>query len=493
MRPCSSWYSTTARRRSRWSSSGDVGSLASAWGRAWSSRAPSACTATGSRCSTPPTSCGCRSLTTASVVPGSGSAAGLVPAHHGPNDRSTRVRSPAGRTDVAQTGGRRAARRARRAPAGATHVCRDPGGHHRGFGVAAGHCRRGPGGDRAAADLAVRAGPAGRQPGRLLVAARGARAGGHDAARGRGRHHCGARPRRLRRRGPRADLGPARRLGPAGVEPRRSRRRGARGGRRAVGRGAVPGDRRHPGVARHVRHVGRRPRAGRAGDRPRAGMVRPPPRVRRVANRDAHRAARRAAPVMSRSSWTSSTRRSTRGDRRHEAATSVSGMRERERVLWQPPDDVLDSTRIGRYLRWLASYRGLSFSDYDSLWRWSVDDLDGFWRSVWDHFHLESATPVERALAGAEMPGAAWFPGATVNYAGHALRSEPAGPALVAWSQSRDPVELSMADLRDQVARCRAGLERLGVGAGDRVAAYLPNIPETVVTLLATASLGAIW
>src|ERR671913_1088033 len=196
---------------------------------------------------------------------------------------------------------------------------------------------------------------------------------------------------------------------------------------------------------------------------------------------------------MSRSSWTSSTRPPSRPPSRHRAPTSVSGMRERGRVLWQPPDDVLDSTRIGRYLRWLASYRGLSFSDYDSLWRWSVDDLDGFWRSVWDHFHLESATPVERALAGAEMPGAAWFPGATVNYAGHALRSEPAGPALVAWSQSRDPVELSMADLRDQVARCRAGLERLGVGARDRVAAYLPNIPETVVTLLATASLGAIW
>jgi acetoacetyl-CoA synthetase len=168
-------------------------------------------------------------------------------------------------------------------------------------------------------------------------------------------------------------------------------------------------------------------------------------------------------------------------------------MRERGRVLWQPPDDVLDSTRIGRYLRWLASYRGLSFSDYASLWRWSVADLDGFWRSVWDHFQLESAKPVERALVDAEMPGAAWFPGATVNYAAHALRSEPAGPALVAWSQSRDPVELSIADLRDQVARCRAGLERLGVGAGDRVAAYLPNIPETVVALLATASLGAIW
>jgi acetoacetyl-CoA synthetase len=167
--------------------------------------------------------------------------------------------------------------------------------------------------------------------------------------------------------------------------------------------------------------------------------------------------------------------------------------RERGRVLWEPPEDVRGRTRIGRYLAWLDSYRGLSFPDYDSLWRWSVDDLDGFWRTIWQHFHLDAASPVDRALARADMPGAEWFPGALVNYAAHALRSEPAGPALVARSQSRDPVELSMGDLRDQVARCRAGLVRLGVGRGDRVAAYLPNIPEAVVALLATASLGAIW
>jgi acetoacetyl-CoA synthetase len=167
--------------------------------------------------------------------------------------------------------------------------------------------------------------------------------------------------------------------------------------------------------------------------------------------------------------------------------------RARGRVLWEPPDDVRERTRIGRYLAWLDSYRGRSFPDYDSLWRWSVDDLDGFWRTIWQHFHLDSATPVDRALARPDMPGAAWFPGATVNYAAHALRSEPAGPAILARSQSRDPLELSMAELRNQVARCRAGLLRLGVSRGDRVAAYLPNVPEAVVALLATASLGAIW
>jgi acetoacetyl-CoA synthetase len=173
-------------------------------------------------------------------------------------------------------------------------------------------------------------------------------------------------------------------------------------------------------------------------------------------------------------------------------------MIDRGEVLWRASAERRAGSRIGGYLRWLAADRGLSFADddYEALWRWSVDDLDGFWRSVWDHFDLRSATPVDRALASREMPGAAWFPGAQLNYAEHALRAEPAeqdGPAIVGRSQSRPPVSLSMVELRDQVARCRAGLQRLGVGRGDRVAAYLPNIPETVVALLATASLGAVW
>jgi acetoacetyl-CoA synthetase len=167
--------------------------------------------------------------------------------------------------------------------------------------------------------------------------------------------------------------------------------------------------------------------------------------------------------------------------------------RERGEILWRPPDDVRERSRIGRYLSWLEAERGLSFDDYQGLWHWSVDDLDGFWRSVWDHFRLETATPFERALAARTMPGAQWFPGASLNYAAHALRAEPNGPAIVARSQSRPPIELSMDELRVRVARCRAGLRRLGVGRGDRVAAYLPNVPEAVVALLATASLGAVW
>jgi acetoacetyl-CoA synthetase len=137
----------------------------------------------------------------------------------------------------------------------------------------------------------------------------------------------------------------------------------------------------------------------------------------------------------------------------------------------------------------------MPFAGYDELWRWSVDDVPAFWQSIWDHFELDGlvASPPTEVMAGHEMPGVRWFPGATLNYAARALSSTPDGPAVISRSQTRGPSELTMAELRDQVARCREGLRRLGVQRGDRVAAYLPNIPETLVALLATASLGAVW
>jgi acetoacetyl-CoA synthetase len=165
-------------------------------------------------------------------------------------------------------------------------------------------------------------------------------------------------------------------------------------------------------------------------------------------------------------------------------------------VLWTPPADVRQTTEIGRFLNWLRDERGRDLSDYDELWRWSVDDLEGFWGAVWDFFDVRPSAPYERVLANSDMPGAQWFPGARLNYAEHLLRNadvDPGAPAVVARSQTRDPIELSFGELRQQVARARAGLSALGVGPGDRVAAYLPNIPETLVAFLATASLGAIW
>lgn len=165
-------------------------------------------------------------------------------------------------------------------------------------------------------------------------------------------------------------------------------------------------------------------------------------------------------------------------------------------VLWRPPADVRQRSRMGDYLDWLERERGLSFADYDALWRWSVADLPGFWGSIWDYFDVIAHTPPSQVLAGTAMPGARWFPGATLNYAEHVLRLPGFAeddPVVLAYSQSRPAVTFRAAQLRDEVRRVRAGLRRLGVGPGDRVAAYLPNIPETFVLLLATASLGAVF
>ena len=149
-------------------------------------------------------------------------------------------------------------------------------------------------------------------------------------------------------------------------------------------------------------------------------------------------------------------------------------------VLWTPPADVRETTEIGRYLNWLRDERGRDFADYDALWRWSVDDLEGFWGSVWDFFGVRAHAPYERVLGAREMPGAEWFPGARLNYAEHALGTDEDADrvAVVARSQTREPIELTFGELRDQVARARAGLRRLGVGPGDRVVAYLPEHPR---------------
>src|SRR5262249_38876346 len=152
-------------------------------------------------------------------------------------------------------------------------------------------------------------------------------------------------------------------------------------------------------------------------------------------------------------------------------------------------------SQLGRFRAWLRDERGLDLDTYEDLFRWSVGDLEGFWSSVWDYFGVHAHVPYERVLGSREMPGAEGFPGAQLNFAEHMLgRNEDADSvAVVARSQSRGPTELTFGDLREQVARARAGLLRLGVRPGDRVVAYLPNIPETLVAFVASASIGAVW
>lgn len=105
--------------------------------------------------------------------------------------------------------------------------------------------------------------------------------------------------------------------------------------------------------------------------------------------------------------------------------------------LWTPPPDIRSTTEIGRYLSRLARQRGLSFESYAELWQWSVTDLEGFWSSVWEHFGVVSHTPHEAILAERTMPGAVWFPGASLNYAEHALRGDDRAVAVVSRSQTR--------------------------------------------------------
>jgi acetoacetyl-CoA synthetase len=163
------------------------------------------------------------------------------------------------------------------------------------------------------------------------------------------------------------------------------------------------------------------------------------------------------------------------------------------RTLWEPPPDVRESTVVGRYISWLRRERGLSFDSYDELWRWSVDDLAGFWSSIWSFFEVAPGTAHGPVLGRAEMPGAEWFPEGRLNYAAHALATTGPGTAVLARSNGHHDTALSWDELRDLVARCRTGLARLGVRRGDRVVAYLPNGPEALVAFLATASLGAVW
>lgn len=154
--------------------------------------------------------------------------------------------------------------------------------------------------------------------------------------------------------------------------------------------------------------------------------------------------------------------------------------------------------QIRRYQDWLRTRRGLNFENYDALWAWSVRDLPAFWQSIWDYFALESPTPHRSVLAGEKMPGARWFEGAQVNYARQVFRhvrpAHAAGfPAIVSRNERGEHRELPWPELRRQVASLALHLKAQGLQPGDRVAAYLPNIPEAMVAFLAVVSLGGVW
>ena len=166
-------------------------------------------------------------------------------------------------------------------------------------------------------------------------------------------------------------------------------------------------------------------------------------------------------------------------------------------LMWTPGETVARDSNITRYLDWLATDRDLQFADYDALWRWSVREPDAFWSSIWQWFNVKYDGCAQRVTDGAPMPGTRWFPDARVNYAEHVLQNvahaDAASPAFHHASETRPLQTMALLDLASQVRRFATRLRELGVQPGDRVVAYLPNVPECAVAMLATVSIGAVW
>lgn len=163
-------------------------------------------------------------------------------------------------------------------------------------------------------------------------------------------------------------------------------------------------------------------------------------------------------------------------------------------IFWRPLPQRIARAELTQFQHWLAREKGLQFADYDALWQWSVDDLDGFWRAIVDYFELPLEDWRGTVLVERKMPGAQWFPGARTNYARQVFRhATDARPAIVFRNEAGEQSELSWRTLQDEVAALAQWLRAAGVEPGDRVVAYLPNIPQTMVAFLATVSVGAIW
>jgi acetoacetyl-CoA synthetase len=176
--------------------------------------------------------------------------------------------------------------------------------------------------------------------------------------------------------------------------------------------------------------------------------------------------------------------------------TAVAGGRDYGAPLWRPTERTIREARITGYAGWLRDAGGPDLRGYDELWRWSVAEPEAFWASLWRHFDVLGHLGDGPVLAGGPMPDVRWFEGTRLNYARNALRTavtEPGRTAVIYRSEAGRSGTLSYGELAAEVARVRAGLRALGVTRGDRVAAYVPNIPEALIGLLAAASLGAIW
>ncbi|MEM7104733.1 MAG: acetoacetate--CoA ligase [Bacteroidota bacterium] len=163
-------------------------------------------------------------------------------------------------------------------------------------------------------------------------------------------------------------------------------------------------------------------------------------------------------------------------------------------ILWQPSEEFIQNSNLKHYLNWLETRHGFSFDSYEAAWQWSVDYPADFWKSLWEYFEIKSYTPFNTVISGDQMPDMQWFEGSTLNYAEHIFRKATADhPAIIFRSERHEISEMSWESLTTKVASMKAYLASIGVRSGDRVVAYLPNIPEASIAFLAACSLGAIW
>ena len=163
-------------------------------------------------------------------------------------------------------------------------------------------------------------------------------------------------------------------------------------------------------------------------------------------------------------------------------------------LLWEPSEQMKEQANIRHYMQWLAREKGLHFTTPDELWAWSVDKIEDFWASQWDYFSIKASKPYESVLVERKMPGAQWFPGAELNYAEHVFRNATSSrPAALFKSEAQPLTEISWDELYRQVRNVAAALRGMGLKRGDRVVCYMPNIPQTLIAFLASASIGAIW
>ncbi|GJM31386.1 MAG: acetoacetyl-CoA synthetase [Saprospiraceae bacterium] len=167
---------------------------------------------------------------------------------------------------------------------------------------------------------------------------------------------------------------------------------------------------------------------------------------------------------------------------------------EQPKLLWTPSADFVNNANLSHYLKWLSDHKTLSFNTYAEVWKWSVIEPADFWESIWQYFSVKSHSPYEKVWNGPEMPGTEWFPGSTLNYAEHLFRhANSTPPAILFQSESQPLTTITWQELEEKVAKMAHFLKQKGVGKGDRVVAYLPNIPEATIAFLASCSLGAIW